>query len=129
MAKSLRIAVDFDGTCVVQTPMPGHGSDMPEAVETLQELAAAGHKLILWTCRVNHPTDPDNAQLDIAVRWFRDRNIPLAAVNENLPFTKEEWLWWNDIGGPRKVFADVYIEDKLPGGFPGWRFVREQILG
>jgi hypothetical protein len=29
----------------------------------------------------------------------------------------------------RKPYADVYIDDRNMGGFPGWKKVREIILG
>jgi len=43
------IAVDFDGTCVAYD-FPNIGQDIG-AVPVLEELVAAGHKLILWTVR------------------------------------------------------------------------------
>ena len=50
MKKSLLIAVDFDGTVVVDR-YPAVGKPMPVAIETLKMLQADGHRIILWTYR------------------------------------------------------------------------------
>ena len=42
------IAVDFDGT-IVEHKYPYIGEEKPFAVETLKQMAADGHHLILWT--------------------------------------------------------------------------------
>lgn len=68
------IAVDFDGT-VVTHAYPEIGDDAG-AVAVLKELTDNGCRLILYTMR-------SGALLDKAVKWFRDREIPLYAINEN----------------------------------------------
>ena len=62
------IAVDFDGT-VVTHAYPEIGDDAG-AVAVLKELTDNGCRLILYTMR-------SGALLDKAVKWFRDREIPL----------------------------------------------------
>ena len=89
------IAIDFDGTCV-EHEYPSVGMDVEGAVETLRALNNKGHKLILFTMR-------SGDKLDKAVKWFKDRNIELWAVNEN----PEQKQWTES----PKVFADVYIDD------------------
>lgn len=59
-----------------------------------------GNKIILWTCRVGE-------RLQEAVEWCKQYGLEFDAVNENLPETIEYWD-----GESRKVFADVYIDDK-----------------
>ena len=93
------IAIDFDGTCV-EHEYPSVGMDVEGAVETLRALSNKGHKLILFTMR-------SGDKLDKAVKWFKDRNIELWAVNEN-PEQKE----WTE---SPKVLADVYIDDAALG--------------
>ena len=93
------IAIDFDGTCV-EHEYPSVGMDVEGAVETLRALNNKGHKLILFTMR-------SGDKLDKAVKWFKDRNIELWAVNEN----PEQKLWRES----PKVFADVYIDDAALG--------------
>lgn len=68
------IAVDFDGT-VVTHAYPEIGDDAG-AVPVLKELTDNGCRLILYTMR-------HGKLLDDAIRWFRERGIPLYAVNEN----------------------------------------------
>ena len=119
------IAVDFDGTCVVHD-FPLIGEPMPGAVETLKKLIAAGHKIILWTCRENHPTDPDSKFLFDAERWFEFHEIELFGVNATPPeaeFRESEGVTI------RKAFAHIYIDDRNLGGFPGWNVVEEMLLG
>lgn len=102
------IAVDFDGTCVDH-----EGREQAFAGEVLRALAAQGHKLMLWTCREDAPEHP--GYLSEAVQWFRERDIPLHSVNENAA---------QDVHfRTRKMIADVYVDDRVIGGFPGWPHV------
>jgi len=102
------IAVDFDGTCI-----DAEGEDQPFAADVLRYLASKGHKLMLWTCRENGPGLPH--YLDEAVAWFRERGIPLHSVNENNVVDVRQRT--------RKMIADVYVDDRVIGGFPGWPHV------
>lgn len=92
------IAVDFDGT-VVTHEYPYVGEDAG-AVPVLQELVGRGYRLILLTMR-------SGKLLDEAVSWFRERKIPLYAVNEN----PQQRSW---TASP-KVYADLYIDDSNLG--------------
>ena len=93
------IAIDFDGTCV-EHEYPSVGMDVEGAVETLRALNNKGHKLILFTMR-------SGDKLDKAVKWFKDRDIELWAVNEN----PEQKQWTES----PKVYADIYIDDASLG--------------
>lgn len=92
------IAIDFDGT-VVTHEYPRIGEDAG-AVPVLRELTDNGCRLILYTMR-------SGELLDKAVEWFRERRIPLYAVNEN-PAQKR----WSR---SPKVHADLYIDDSNLG--------------
>lgn len=92
------IAVDFDGTMVTHTN-PEIGDDAG-AVPVIRELLANGCKLILLTMR-------SGKLLDEAVAWFRERQIPLYAVNANP--TQQQWT------SSPKVYADLYIDDSALG--------------
>ncbi len=120
------LAIDFDGTCV-EHAFPAVGKEMPYAVIVLKELVEAGHKLILWTCRENHPTDDKRKFLDHAVAWFEEHGIKLHSVN----CTAVEDEFRDILPGTtiRKAYAQIYIDDRNLGGFPGWLFVRQAILG
>lgn len=94
------IAVDFDGTlCENNYPEIGKANvDLISDLITTKEVCNS--KLILWTCRRGE-------RLEEAVKWCLDRKLKFDAVNENLPETIEEFG-----GDARKIFADVYIDDK-----------------
>lgn len=93
------IAIDFDGTCV-EHEYPSVGMDVEGAVETLRALNNKGHRLILFTMR-------SGEKLEKAIKWFKDRDIELWAVNEN----PEQKQWTES----PKVFADIYIDDAALG--------------
>ena len=104
------ICVDFDGT-VVEHQFPDMGPPVPGAVETLRELHAAGHQLILWTVR----TGP---YLRDAVAFMATQEIPLFGINKN-----PNQPSWSDPGGVEgedrdlspKAYCDIYIDDLALG--------------
>jgi hypothetical protein len=102
----MRIAIDFDGT-IVENNFPGIGKEMLFAFETMKELQRQGNQLILWTYR-------SGEALKDAVDFCKDRGVEFYAVNKNYP--EEEY----DHSISRKVDADIFIDDKNFGGFPGW---------
>lgn len=100
------IAVDFDGT-IVEHAYPRIGKEMLFAFATLKALQKKGHKLILWTFR-------DGELLDEAVNYCRENGIEFYAVNKSYP--EEQY----DLSISRKINADLFIDDRNVGGFPGW---------
>jgi hypothetical protein len=102
----MKIAIDFDGT-IVEAVYPGIGEEKLFAFRTLSELQKRGHLLVLWTSRTGK-------DLDEAVDFCRKNGIEFYAVNKNYP---EEVP---DGTVSRKVIADIYIDDRNIGGFPGW---------
>lgn len=100
------IAVDFDGT-IVEHAYPAIGRPIPFAIDVLKQLQADGHLLVLWTFRYGD-------KLDEAVRYCHDRGVDFYAVNRAFP--EEEW----DPQGPRKLDADLFIDDRNLGGLPDW---------
>ncbi|MCM8525233.1 MAG: hypothetical protein NE327_01865 [Lentisphaeraceae bacterium] len=115
LAQPMIIAVDFDGTCV-REKYPEVGEDLPGAVQTLHALVAREHKIILWTCR-------EGKELEDAIQWYKDRDIELYGINE----TPLDGDFRSD--GGRKVYANLYIDDKIFGGFPGWNKIHEELIG
>lgn len=109
------IAIDFDGT-ICQNKYPEIGAPMPLAIESIKELKERGHDLILWTCR-------QGEQLDGAVRWCEEHGIPFDLVNE---FEPNNLRAFGAVAG-NKVFANIYIDDRNLGGFPGWELAMELI--
>ena len=110
----LRIAVDFDGT-IVENAYPGIGNENLFAFHTLRELQKRGILLILWTYRVGK-------ELDEAVEFCRQNGVEFYAVNKNHPEEVYDPAVYS-----RKIDADIYIDDKNVGGFPGWSLIWQMI--
>ena len=100
------IAVDFDGT-IVEHKYPKIGKALPFALETLKALQKKGHQIILWTYRTGK-------ELDEAIEFCRNKGIEFYAVNKNYPEEQFDSLI------PRKIHADIYIDDRNLGGLPSW---------
>ncbi len=107
------IAVDFDGT-IVDDKFPEIGKEKIFAFETLKALHDDRHKLILWTCRAGR-------RLEEAVEFCRSKGVEFYAVNANYP---GEAI---DDATSRKIVADLYIDDRSLGGFPGWDVVWQKL--
>ena len=110
---NIKIAVDFDGT-IVEHEYPAIGKEVLFAFITMRELQKRGALLILWTFRTGR-------ELDEAVEYCKANGIEFYAVNGNYPEEK-----WSD-GMPRKINADIFIDDRNVGGFPGWGEVLNMI--
>lgn len=109
----LIIAVDFDGT-IVEDAFPKIGKPRIFAFETLKRLQADGHRLILWTYR-------SGVRLDEAVSFCEDNGIIFYAVNKSFP---EEQF---DYTKSRKIYADLFIDDRNIGGVLGWGEIYQMI--
>ena len=113
MRHSLVIAVDFDGT-IVEHAYPKIGKEQLFAFQTLRALLAEGHRLVLWTIR-------EGRLLNEAVEYCRKNGVEFYALNETFPgegFTE---------GQSRKVNVDLFIDDRIVGGFPGWSAIWEEL--
>ncbi|MDR2927438.1 MAG: hydrolase [Cytophagaceae bacterium] len=111
----MTIAVDFDGT-IVEHRYPAIGKEMFFAFETLRALKNDGHRLILWTYR-------HDKELDEAVAFCLKNGVEFYAVNANYPGEEKEDMQ------SRKIIADMYIDDRNFGGFPGWGVIYQSITG
>nr|WP_319509360.1 HAD hydrolase family protein [uncultured Draconibacterium sp.] len=100
------IAVDFDGT-IVKHKYPAIGKEIPYAIETLKLIQSKGHKIILWTYR-------SGKELDKAVDFCKKKGLFFHAINNN--FEGEEF----DNTYSRKIYADIYIDDRNILGIPEW---------
>ena len=105
----MEIAVDFDGT-IVKHRYPEIGEEIPFAIETLKLIQSElKHNLILWTVR-------EGALLEQAVDFCRQRGLTFYAVNSNNPEDEPG-------SAPRKLMADMFIDDRNFGGLPDWGFI------
>ena len=108
------IAVDFDGT-IVTHKYPAMGKEIPFAIKTLKLLQKKGHKLILWTYR-------PGKDLDKALEFCKKRGLTFYAVNNN--FDGEEF----DNTYSRKIYADIYIDDRNLLGLPDWEKIYNMLI-
>jgi len=88
------IACDYDGTLQI-----GDDLNMPLIIK-LQKAQKHGDVVILWTCR-------DGKRLQEAVNKLLTVGFRANYINNNAPETIK-MLGYN----PRKVLADIYIDDK-----------------
>ena len=93
------IAIDFDGTLCANA-WPAIGAARQGVIDYAKRQKEGGAKLILWTNRTGD-------RLAEAVAWCKTHGLEFDAVNENLPEMIEHFG-----GDCRKIFADVYIDDK-----------------
>ncbi len=95
----MKIAIDFDGTCVMHE-FPAIGLDCPNAVKVLRELVADGHELFLYTMR-------SRIFLEHAVDWFKLRSIELSGIQ----YDPDQSRWTSS----NKCYANIYIDDAALG--------------
>lgn len=96
-------AIDFDGT-IVENKFPKIGKLIPETADFIHTLKSRGHTWILWTMREeNHLTE--------ALELLTVNDLLPDYVNDNVPELKKSFG-----NNPRKVYADVYIDDHNAGG-------------
>ena len=96
-------AIDFDGT-IVKNKWPEIGELNPVAKKFITTLQEKGDQWILYTMR-------EDKYLDDALAFLKENGLHPDAVNDNLPKMKD---FYNN--NPRKVFANVYIDDHNAGG-------------
>jgi hypothetical protein len=93
------IIIDFDGT-IATLNYPNLGNVKNHAVRVIQRIKDNGGKIAIWTCRC----DDDERK----VKEFLDKHeIPYDKFNE--PFDEMNIMFG---GNPRKIYGDVYIDDK-----------------
>ena len=97
------IAVDFDGTICTEN-FPEIGQLIVAAKRTLKRFKAKGGHIIIWTCR-------SGQDLQEAIDFLHEYHVPYDTINENLPYRIKQYK-----ADPRKVGADMYIDDRNPGG-------------
>ncbi|MDR1742362.1 MAG: hypothetical protein LBR48_00890 [Dysgonamonadaceae bacterium] len=106
------IAVDFDGT-IVENRYPQIGKPILFAIETLIQLQKERHLLILWTVR-------EGEALQDAIHFCASKGLYFYAHNANYPEGDAE-------DAPRKLKADLFIDDRNLGGLPDWGVIYNAI--
>lgn len=106
------IAVDFDGT-IVEHEYPAIGKAIPFAIETLLQLQKEQHLLILWTVR-------EDELLQEAIDYCAQYGLHFYAANAN--YEGEDRA-----KAPRKLKADMFIDDRNLGGLPDWGVIYQAV--
>lgn len=108
------IAVDFDGT-IVTHEYPKIGKPIPFAIETLRKLQQEDHhQIVLWSVR-------EGRLLQEAIDYCKERGLEFYSVNSNYPEETDEH------NAPRKINADLWIDDKNLGGLPDWGIIYQMV--
>jgi len=112
MTRPIKVcAVDFDGV-IVEDRYPDIGTLMPNALEGLEKLSEQ-YEIIIWTCRVGE-------RLREVIWILKELGVKYYAINTNHTFKVDKYG-----SDTRKLSADLYIDDKNFGGFPGWKAVMD----
>ena len=111
----MKIAIDFDGTCVTHE-FPKIGKEIG-APAILKMLVEKGHQLILFTMRADraekNPTGNSEIEditgmfLTDAIDWFKKHNIPLYGIQSDPG--QDSWT------ASPKAYANIYIDDASLG--------------
>ena len=108
------IAIDFDGT-IVEHKYPDVGEPLKNAVKIINRLHAEGFTIIIWTCR-----GMGSESFDLMLDHLEILGIKYDYINENVPnvrgfFGVMPGEGWKE---SRKIYADIYIDDRQLGGLP-----------
>lgn len=107
--------MDYDGTMTVQDSWPDHGEIRDGMVNLWKDLEKDGNVVILWTNR-------ENKHLETALNYLATFGIFPKYINENPPCLQEKYE--ND---PRKLGADIFIDDKTIGFSPDSNILRTEL--
>lgn len=115
------IAVDFDGTLVEHRyPLIGDVLfDQITKITSFQYLNLMREKfdakIILWTCR-------EGKELKEAIDFSQKHGVVFNAINENI---NDDLTKYNL--ALRKIYADIYIDDRNLGGISSWGNIYEYV--
>lgn len=107
------VAIDFDGTIAENSEQAVPGQLMPNAREVITWLHNQGCYIIIWTTR---------SGLDYMAHMYNfleTNEIPYDKVNENADFVT--------FTTSRKIWADVYIDDRGLDTKIDWLQIKEKI--
>ena len=109
------ISIDYDDT-IVYADYPNIGLIKPYAREVINQLYHEGHTIIINTCR-------SGEHEAAAAQYLIEKGVKFHYINENHP----DCIALHD-NDSRKIFADIYIDDKQLGGLPDTWIMIDTIL-
>lgn len=105
------ISIDYDST-LFEGSFPELGEPIKEVIDKVKEFQATGLvEVALWTCR-------EGKSLEEAIQRCKEQGLEFDAVNENTPFElgyMERQKAKGNMFATRKIYADIYVDDKSPG--------------
>jgi hypothetical protein len=106
------ISIDYDST-LFSGSYPERGEPIKEVIDKVKEFQENEFcESILWTCR-------EGKSLEEAIERCKEQGLRFTSINENTPYEKEyikrKQEQGEDTFAQRKVYADVYVDDKAPG--------------
>ena len=112
------IAIDFDGT-IVENTYPTIGNIKQDVVEVIKTLIFKDNcEIIIWTCR-------EGKYLQDAIKFLNKNFIPYHYINDNCNWAKETFSYNANC---RKIFADLYIDDKAIFAKIKWKQMYDEII-
>lgn len=109
------ISIDYDDT-IVYADYPNIGTIKPHAREVINQLYNEGNTIIINTCR-------SGEHESAAAQYLIEMGVKFHHINENHP---ENIVQYDS--DSRKIFADIYIDDKQLGGLPeSWIDINTQL--
>lgn len=113
-------AIDFDDT-IAYSNFPRIKKLVPHADRVIRRIKDSGGQISIWTCRTGE-------HLEQARHFLESNNIPYDYLNEEFAEIAEIFG-----GSGRKIFADVYIDDKgvdtIANGGVDWAKIEYMIFG
>ena len=104
------IAIDYDDT-LFEGISGQDGPPKQDVIDKTKEFIKEGAEVALWTCR-------EGKSLEIAEARCKEYGLNLISINENTPtevLFQEARAKEGDLLALRKIYADIYVDDKAPG--------------
>ena len=114
MNRPLILAIDFDDTIAYKTDDLVPRMFLPFAKEVINWAYKKGCKILIWTCR---STDKRKAVKD----FLKANKVKYHRMNKNADHI--------DFTNSRKIYGDMYIDDKNYGAEIDWLKIKEDIKG
>jgi hypothetical protein len=108
------LAIDFDDT-IVDSDYPTVIRLREGAKEYINKLYDDGFYIIIWTCR-------SKKHEQVAELYLLNHGIKFHKINQHHP--QQLFLYEHE---SRKIYADVYVDDKCLTGLPDWPEIYEII--
>lgn len=99
------VAVDFDGI-LCENKFPDIGRPNYSMIILVRKIVDAGHEVVLWTTR-------NGKELENAIDWCKKQGLDFHTVNSQARSNQEKYGSMYATAS-RKVYADVYIDDRSP---------------